>query len=204
MQGLIRSIDRICHESHSRWLSWEKLIGDIPLNKARSIAEVDGMGACVIACMLLNPKIRTGVVQVTHPDEYAATEKYCMVALATAGEQLCCSVTKRGILICFSKKRKILITCLKSATMLGGSDIIIMQFPTIEQYDSLRGGALIVSHIIDNISITKSIQEIEFTGETFKLYNKPKTVARKITWGTNATKTIGSRTGRERETCTRS
>jgi hypothetical protein len=204
MLQLLRTLDRICHESHSRWINWEKLITIPAINKVRSIAEVDGLGACVVATMLLNPHIRKGVVQVTHAHELRATHKHCLVSLASAGEQVNTRYTKKGLLIRFSK-RQILISSNPSPTVLGGSDAVIMQFPTPEQYEALRGGTVVVSHIIDNINLDDSNSVVmDFEGEIHRLWQKPKTASRKITWGAIATKIIGARTGRERESGMRS
>lgn len=204
MLALLRTLDRICHESHTRWIKWEKVITIPYINKAQSIAEVDGLGACVVAAMLVNPNITRGVVQVTQAHELKATQKHCLVSLASAGEQLHIRYTKKGLLIHFSK-RKILVTSNTLPSVLGGSDAVIMQFPTPEQYSALRGGTVVVSHIIDNLNLDDSNNDVMvFKGEIHKLWKKPKAISRKITWGAINTKIIGARTGRERESGMRS
>jgi hypothetical protein len=209
MNSLLETLDRITNTSHSRWLDRKKL-GAIPaILKIRSIAEVDGLGACVIACMLLNPSIRTGVVQVSQRHEFRATQKYCLIALATAyGLDMDSRHTKRGLTITFGdsgKKRQLLITGDPSPGVLGGSDAIVVQFPALEQFKAVRGGAFIISHNIDLLNLDETaLCPCDVSDSTYRLWKKTKHVRRKIRWGASQTKKIGPRTGRESDAGMRS
>lgn len=209
MNLLLETLDRITDTSHSRWLNWKKLKAIPAILKVRSVAEVDGLGACAVACMLLNPGVRIGVVQVSQRHEFTATQKYCLIALATAyGLNVNSKYTKKGLLIVFgegNKKRKLLITGDKSPAVLGGSDAIIVQFPTLEQFKAVRGDAFIISHNIDLLNLDETaLCPCDVSDSTYRLWKKTKHVRRKIRWGGIQTKKIGPRTGRESEAGMRS
>jgi hypothetical protein len=203
---VLERIQRNNHHLASKWFDWEHVVKHI--NKVKSIAEVNGGGESIIAAMVLNHNIRIGVLLVTEITELDATFKNCIVSLASIN----CDdfpfniVYKNDVIIIkfgYSRKLKIIYGAKKIKGALGGSDLIICQFPTQEQLLELRGNSHIICHQIEEID--KGFQELHFDkiDQSYHVFYKPVNNKKSIHWGTNDVRIIGPRTGREHELCSR-
>ena len=118
-----------------------------------------------------------------------------MLTLATCGESFQMRVSGNSVIL-YSGKRKLRIIWDSRYNAIGGSDIIISQFPSKEQICAIRGGAVLITHPIMDL---ESDLDLQHTSEKYQVLVKRVRVKRKLRWGAKHTKVIGPLTKRERE-----